>query len=91
MSKDCKHFQGGVAANDVFKVVKMNDPDFEHKGCWNDQDGERRVFSKYWKDPWGMTPTKCFEIIQRSGEDYTIFGVQVRIDLDFANDLRLTK
>ena len=66
-----------MEANDVFKVVKLDAPDFYYQGCWNDKDGNDRVFTKYWYDPWGMTPTKCFEIIQKSQGNYKIFGVQV--------------
>ena len=56
--------------------------DFEHLGCFWDpkQNGGDRTFEALFKDdPWGMTPTKCYEFIMKKGDasKYPIFGVQV--------------
>ena len=52
--------------------------DFDHLGCFWDY--PNRMFAKRISyDAWGMTPTKCYEWIQKNGgkAKYPIFGVQV--------------
>ena len=63
----------------VFKIDTWEDPAFDHLGCFNDWDSDSRSFKKYLDyDGWGMTPTKCYELILKNGgpEKYPIFGVQ---------------
>ena len=62
----------------IYEVETTRDPDFEHLGCFWDY-GSRMFAKRISYDGWGMTPTKCFEWIQKNGgkEKYPIFGVQV--------------
>ena len=78
---------GGNSAIDVYRIESFKDSDFEHKGCWRDKANPRALPKLVASDGWGMTPTKCFELVLNENKliedinqgSYTVFGVQVRI------------
>ena len=85
VSTDCVCGTGAESANDVYEIQTMEDPDFDHLGCFGDRRGDDRAIpNRIGHDGWGMTPTKCYELVINANkliEDidqiYTLFGVQV--------------
>ena len=78
--EECHCGRGEKNLLSVFKIDTWKEPDFDHLGCFKDWSQDVRSFKKRLKyDGWGMTPTKCYELIMANGGPsvYPIFGIQV--------------
>ena len=76
----------------IYEVETTRDPDFEHLGCFGGEHNSRMFAKRISYDGWGMTPTKCFEWVQKNGgkEKYPVFGVQMAAECWIGTPAELT-